>query len=138
MIEMTRAQAWQYRRLIEQAAAGLTDEQALAAPLLFPHWKTDTSYTIGERLYYNDVLYKVLQDHISQSTWTPDVTSSLYATVLIPDPEVIPEWIQPDSTNAYMTGDKVRHNDKIWVSLVDNNVWEPGAVGTEALWEEVE
>ena len=25
------------------------------------------------------------------------------------------------------------HNDKIWVSIVDNNVWEPGVYG----WEEV-
>ena len=26
-----------------------------------------------------------------------------------------------------MIGDKVTHNDKTWVSIVDNNVWEPGA-----------
>jgi len=32
-----------------------------------------------------------------------------------------------------MTGDKVRHNGKIWVSIADYNVWEPGVYG----WEEV-
>ena len=52
---------------------------------------------------------------------------------LIPDPDVIPEWEQPDSTNPYSKGDKVTHNGKTWVSDVDNNVWEPGVYG----WSEV-
>jgi hypothetical protein len=51
--------------------------------------------------------------------------------VLIPDPETIPEWVQPGSTNPYMKGDKVTHNGSTWVSLVDNNVWEPGVYGWE-------
>ena len=32
-----------------------------------------------------------------------------------------------------MTGDKVFYNNKNWVSIVDNNVWEPGVYG----WEEI-
>ena len=137
MIEMTYEQAYQYRRIIEQAVTTLTDEQALVAPMLFPRWQQDTSYVIGDRLYYEGILYKVLQDHTSQSSWTPDIAISLYATVLIPDPEIIPDWIQPDSTNAYSIGDKVRHLNKIWQSLIDNNVWEPGVVGSESLWTEI-
>ena len=54
--------------------------------------------------------------------------------MLIPDPTVIPDWVQPDSTNAYAKGDKVRHNGKIWVSDLDGNVWEPGVYG----WSEAE
>ena len=42
------------------------------------------------------------------------------------------------SSTVYAKDDKVSHNDKHWISLVDANVWEPGAVGTEALWSEVE
>ena len=53
--------------------------------------------------------------------------------MLIPDPEVIPEWEQPGSTNPYMIGDKVRHNGKTWVSTIDNNVWEPGVYGWEVV-----
>lgn len=49
--------------------------------------------------------------------------------MLIPDPETIPEWVQPDSTNPYMAGDKVTHNGKTWVSDIDNNVWSPGEYG---------
>ena len=82
---------------------------------------------------HNDKLYKVLIQHTSQTTWTPDVSPSLFAEVLIPDPTVIPEWVQPGSTNPYMKGDKVRHNGSVWESSVDNNVWEPGVYG----WLEV-
>lgn len=68
---------------------------------------------------------------------TPEAAPSLFAKVLIPDPGVIPDWEQPGPENAYSKGDKVRHKDKIWESLVDNNVWEPGTIGTEGQWKEV-
>ena len=62
---------------------------------------------------------------------------SLWAKVLIPNPDVIPDWEQPDSTNGYAKGDKVIYGGKTWESLTDNNVWEPGAAGTESLWKEL-
>ena len=106
-----------------------TDTEALDGIELFPVWKEDTAYEVGERKVYNGLLYKCLQAHTSQSSWTPIDAPSLWARVLIPDPETIPEWEQPESTNPYMKGDKVKHNSKIWVSDVDNNVWEPGVYG---------
>lgn len=110
-----------------------TDEQACEVAVLYPEWKEDIAYEVGERILYGDVLYKVLIAHTSQATWTPDVSASLFAKVLIPDENVIPAWEQPDSTNPYMIGDKVAHDGKTWVSNVDNNVWAPGVYG----WEEV-
>ena len=115
----------------------VTDEQALAVVALYPEWKADVNYSAGQRLVYADVLYKVLQEHTSQADWTPDAATSLFAKVLVSDDGSALDWAQPDSTNAYMKGDKVLHNGKTWESLVDNNVWEPGVVGTEALWVEV-
>lgn len=121
------------RPYIEKAATSLDDTDALNAVELYPEWKSDTSYVVNQRLRYGGVLYKVLQEHTSQQTWTPDAASSLFAPVLIPDPDVIPEWVQPDSTNPYMLGDKVTHNGKTWENTIDNNVWEPGVYG----WNEV-
>ena len=119
-------------------AAGLTDAEAVAATCLYPHWSGNSvAYAKGQRVQYENTLYTVLQAHTSQATWTPTAAPSLFAKVLIPDPTVVPEWEQPDSTNPYMKGDKVTHNGKTWVSLIDNNVWEPGATGTAALWQEV-
>lgn len=130
--------ARELRSQIEDNAGGMSDYMALQYTELFASWTGDgVAYKAGDRVRYNDILYKVLQDHISQGGWRPESTSSLYAKVLIPDPGVVPEWEQPDSTNPYSKGDKVLHNDKTWESLVDGNVWEPGTTGTEALWKEV-
>ena len=130
---MTREEAIQLRGLIEQGVASLDDETALKGVTLFPVWASGKAYEVGDRVKYNDVLYKVLQAHTSQADWTPDTAVSLFAKVLIPDPEVIPEWVQPESTNPYMTGDKVTYNGKTYISTIDNNVWAPDAYG----WEEI-
>lgn len=130
---MTRTKALKLRKLIEKAVASLTDEDALDCVELFERWVADKAYVIGDRVRYNDNLYKVLQDHTSHEAYAPDVTVSLYARILIPDPSIIPEWEQPESTNPYMKGDKVKHLNRIWVSDIDNNVWEPSVYG----WSEV-
>lgn len=121
------------RPYIEKAAESLDDSDALNAVELYPEWKPNMEYMIGQRLKHDGTLYRVLQTHTSQQTWTPDVAPSLFALVLIPDTDVIPEWVQPDSTNPYMTGDKVTHNGTTWVSTIDNNVWEPGVYGWEGV-----
>ncbi len=126
------------RPLIETAAQTLPDAEALDGVELYPAWNGDgRHYEAGFRVRDNGILYTVLQDHDTQPAWRPADAPSLFARVLIPDPEVIPDWIQPDSTNPYHQGDKVKHNGKTWQSLVDGNVWEPGAPGTESLWTEL-
>lgn len=111
----------------------LDDEQALEFTNLYPVWVSGRVYSLGDRVNYNNVLYKCITAHTSQTEWLPDVSSSLWAKVLISEDGDILAWTQPDSTNPYMTGDKVTHNDKTWVSAVDNNVWEPGVYG----WDEL-
>ena len=130
---MTKEQARQLRKLLEGQTEAMTDEKILSYPDFVEKWKSGVNYTAGKRLEYNGTIYKVLQDHASQDDWIPDAAPSLFTKVLIPDPDVIPEWEQPDSTNTYSKGDKVAHNGKTWVSNVDNNSWEPGVYGwTEA------
>lgn len=136
-MRMTRRMAERYRRAMVEGAATLPDEEAVTVPMLFERWEPRRHYAIGDRLYFGGKLYDVLQEHDSHEAYPPDVTVSLYAEVLIPDPEVIPEWVQPESTNPYMRGDKVRHIGKIWESQIDYNVYEPGALGTDALWVEI-
>lgn len=131
---MTRAEAEALIAALVSLRESATDEQALAASILYPSWRSGIDYIEGQRVLYNTVLYKVLQSHTSQDAWTPDAAPSLFAKVLIPDETVIPEWQQPDSTNPYMKDDKVTHNGKTWMSDIDNNVWEPGVYG----WTELD
>ena len=121
--------ALKLRPLIEKAMQSLDIEEALQAVTLYPKWESGVQYEVGYRVRYNDVLYSVTLAHTSQDDWTPDVASALFAQVLIPDENVIPEWIQPGATNPYALGDKVAHNGKTWVSDYNNNVWEPGVFG---------
>lgn len=102
---------------------------------IYPDWKKDSyPYFAGERVTYNGAYYRCIQNHTSQADWTPDTAVSLW--VLTSDPsEEYPEWKQPAGAHdAYNKGDKVSHNDKHWISDVDNNVWEPSVYG----WTEVE
>lgn len=125
------------RGIMDKAGAMLTDEQALKVTALYPLWDAAKTYAVGVRVRYAGNLYRCLQPHTAQETWNPADAPSLWAKVLTdPSGEILP-WVQPDSTNPYAKGDKVTHNGKTWESLVDNNVWEPGAVGTESLWKEV-
>ena len=123
LIELAR----KLRPYIEKAALSLNDTDSLEAKELFPTWAINTEYVVGDRVRYEGILYKCLQAHTSQALWIPTMAVSLWAKVLIPDPEVIPEWEQPDSTNAYMIGDKVMFDGHIYESVIDNNIWSPAA-----------
>lgn len=120
------------KKMLSTQAEELSDEDALDVAALFPTWasKLGQQVNVGERLWYNEKLYKVIQAHTTQADWTPDVVPALYTDVSILE---WPEWVQPTGAqDAYMTGDKVSHNNKHWISTVDANVWEPGIYG----WEE--
>lgn len=126
---MKLARAMELRAIIEEAMSKEDDSVVLETPQLLPEWKAGIAYKTGKKIQYGGVVWKVLQDHTSQEGWEPGVAPSLFAEVLIPDPDVISEWKQPDSTNPYMKGDKVTHNGTTWVCTIDNNVWEPGVYG---------
>ena len=124
------------RPYIEKAALSLNDEDALEAVNLFPNWSPDAAaYTVDQRVNYEGTLYKCLQAHTSQAGWTPTAAPSLWAKVLIPNPNVIPEWEQPDSTNPYMLGDQVLFNGIVYESTINNNIWSPSAY--PAGWKQV-
>lgn len=122
---------------VKQARQVTDDTEALSLQVLYKQWDRQIGKTlqVDEYINHNGVLYKVLQQHVAQDNWAPDVSPSLFAKVLVdPTGETVLDWEQPDSTNAYMKGDKVKHNGVIYESEVDNNVWEPGVYG----WELVE
>ena len=128
---ITKARAYELRKIIEQASASLSDETALDSIELFPNWADATPYAIGDRVRYTDTLYKCVQAHTSQSDWTPNATPALWVKISLDE---YPEWVQPTGAHdAYNKGDKVSHNEKHWASDVDANVWEPSVYG----WSEL-
>ena len=130
---MRRNEAIRIRQLIEKSVSTLDDAEALEAPMLFPAFDLDgKSYILGDRFTYEGKLYRVLQDHTSQTDWLPTTAVSLYVEVTPPD--TIAAWKQPTGAHdAYQLGDKVTHNGKTWESTVADNVWEPSVFG----WNEI-
>lgn len=130
---ITKAHARRLRKMIEKTAVTLTDSEAYDVAELFPMWKVDTAYQTGDRVQYESKLYKCLQGHTSQADWTPDTAVSLWVEVADPSIE-FPPWKQPSGAHdAYMTGDKVSHNEKHWICTMDYCTYEPGVFG----WDEV-
>ena len=114
------------------------DAEALNVKFLYKEFDKQIGRTldVGEYIQYNDKLYKVLQAHTVQEQWTPEAAPSLFAEVLVdPTGQTILEWKQPDSTNPYMKGDKVKYEGVIYESLINNNVWSPAAY--PAGWKQI-
>lgn len=57
------------------------DATAVRMVAFYPEWAKDTAYTVGYKVQYLGKLYKVVQAHTSQETWTPDITASLYTRI---------------------------------------------------------
>lgn len=128
----------QLNKIGKLVANQVTDDVvALDLQEFYDEWQSNVTYVSGQYVKYDKVLYKVISSHTSQDDWTPDVSPSLFAKVLIdPTGETILDWVQPDATNAYMTGDKVKFEGDIYESLIDNNVWSP--VTYPAGWQKIE
>ena len=132
---ISREKAYALREMIEKAAISLDDTDALAAVELFPAWAANTEYERLIRVRYGDKLYRCEQAHTSQADWTPPDAPALWTEVA--EPGEIPVWRQPTGAqDAYMTGDKVHYptkDDAVYISTVDNNVWEPTVYGWEVV-----
>lgn len=115
------------------------DDVIMEMASLYPEWAPEQAYQVDDIVKYGvnadgeTQLYRVVQAHTSQADWTPDAAASLFSKVgFTADGTVI--WTQPlGAHDAYAKGDEVTHKDKLWVSDVDGNIWEPGVYG----WTEV-
>ena len=130
---MKREHAYKLREILHKASASLPDEDALEAVELFPLWAAGIDYAADIRVRYEDKLYRCVQAHTSQEGWEPPAVPALWTEVA--KPGEIPVWRQPTGAqDAYVTGDKVHYptaDDPVYISTVDNNVWQPGVYGWE-------
>ena len=112
----------------------LTPEEVADLVGLYPDWAVGVAYKAGDLVAYAGNLYEVRSAHTSQADWAPDVAISLFKDHT-PD-GVIPQWSPREgSHDAYPMGYLVIHNDQVWESEMDANVWEPGVYGW-VLYEE--
>ena len=124
------------RQKIERAAESQTDEQALESIELFTRFNDLIGQYVeqGKRLSFGGKLYRVVQPHTIQAHWTPDITPALFVEVSIEEWPPIPENISAE--NPWMQGQKGTWQGQHYISLIDNNVWNPSVYPQG--WELVE
>lgn len=129
-------------RLASAQAQNLDDSQILDFISLLPEFDPNgVQYKEGFKLQYNGNVYRVLQDHKSQSDWTPDTAHSLFVKidpVTEADPEAITEWVEKQNgiDEGYKKDQVVTLDGKYYKSKQDNNFYKPGP-DTWAAWEDV-
>lgn len=113
------------------------EEKDLFISLFEPYNPNFKLYGKKEKFEYEGNIYEVISSHTSEPTYKPNEIPALYKLFFqqttSDGTNIIPEWQPPiGDTITYPTGALVVHKDKVWESLIDNNVWEPGVYG----WEE--
>ena len=112
---MTKAEAYAYRSKIEQAAAKLTDSEALTSAELFERW-SGRAYTAGERLTDGGVIYKAKQDRAANPTWQPSLTPALWEPLALPtETGTADNPITAVAGMNYVTGLYYKEGDKLYI-----------------------
>ena len=78
---MKRERAHKIIDAIKRVRDYLTDDVALEYIALYPDWEIGKELSVGERIEHEGKLYKVITAHTTQSTWTPDVTPTLFEPI---------------------------------------------------------
>jgi hypothetical protein len=78
---MTYTEANKIINALKNLREELSDEKALDYTVLYPSWKTNKELKLGDRVKHNERLYKVIQEHITQSDWTPDKALTLFEPI---------------------------------------------------------
>lgn len=119
---------------MEEVIDDLTEQVRASLKHHHAEWAAGIYYEAGDVFVYERQLYEVVQAHASQMDWLPPFVPALYK-VHTPEGEIA-DWVAPTGAHdAYPLGALVQHNGHVWKSLIDANVWEPGSVGAEGLWE---
>lgn len=115
---------------VKMAEKGDIDEMTASENAnLFLEWDEKSSFKLNELRQRDGKLYRCLQAHTGQAGWEPENTPALWKLIGI-DENGIPYWSQPISqADSYMLDAETNHNNLIWVSDLDYNVWEPGVYG---------
>lgn len=120
---------------------GLDGTAIIAEQEHVPAWREDAVYTldhVGYPVQDGDQVYTILQPHTPAHNpgFRPADLPAIYSIKHTTDPKMAKDYMAPNGTSGmYMTGDCCRVGEKVFRSVVDNNVWHPNDY--PAGWEEV-
>lgn len=113
---MKRDKAYAIIDAIKNLRETLTDEVALNYVVLYPDWKVGQELSVGDRVEYEEKLYKVIQAHTAQESWTPDLTSALFEPIDVVNEGTLENPIIAVSGMTYF-------KDKYYLDETDGNIY---------------
>lgn len=103
----------------------LPNEKAVKLNLLYSEWDSNAHYDKSYIVKYTNKLFRCLQAHQSQESWTPAAAPSLWVEIADPSEEY-PQFKQPTGAHdCYKIGDKITFEKEHYVSEINSNVWSP-------------
>lgn len=104
----------------------------------YPEVHLGAAVIAGETWFFEGNLHTAILTHaIHDPAWLPGRPGAAALWKRFYE-DAAPPWEQPlGAHDAYKKGAKVTHKGFVWESAINANVWEPGAPGTEALWQQV-
>lgn len=123
------------RKIIESAIASVDDKTSSEATELLPALKNDNTYIkAGTRINHNGKIKKATVDLWDIEANNPDNAPTLWEDIQYKDGHrIIPDVLSV--TTAFSKGETGWWKDKLYTSLVDNNVYTPEQYAPN--WEEV-
>lgn len=103
------------KSFIKAARLIVDDDTALVGRELYPVWGENISVSAGDRYQYNDKLYKCVQAHTTQESWTPDLTPALWAVIDVAHTGTIDDPIPASRGMEYVRGLYYIENDVIYL-----------------------
>ena len=119
---MTRDRAEQIRTIIEAAAQSLPDETALEVVTLHPEWGEGVAYSTGYKVKRNGKLWRVLQDHTSQTGWEPENAASLWEQINEAHAGTLDDPIPYDGNMALESGKHYMQDGVIYLCIRDTEI----------------
>lgn len=113
---MKREKAYAIIDAIKNLRETLTDEVALNYVVLYPDWKVGQELSVGDRVEYEGKLYKVVQAHTTQESWTPDLTPSLFEPIDVINEGTLENPIIAAAGMAYL-------KDKYYLDETDGKIY---------------
>lgn len=113
---MKRSKAYAFINAVKRVRQTLSDEVALANIALFPDWEIGKPLSVGDRVEHEGKLYKVVQAHTSQESWTPNLTPSLFEPIDIVNKGTLENPIIAVSGMTYF-------KDKYYLDETDGNIY---------------
>lgn len=113
---MKRSKAYAFINAVKRVRQTLSDEVALANIALFPDWEVGKILSVGDRVEYEEKLYKVVQAHTTQESWTPNLTPALFEPIDIVNDGTLENPIVAVSGMTY-------YKDKYYLDETDGNIY---------------